>query len=129
MQIPRNFNAPSHLLLFETAKNGPWADKMSDLQPFAPMDPAGMYYDRISPRVRHFDMWETTYYQVLEGEDAVFDWISGSALTAYLPRLDEDGERDAFCNAYKARLREAYPPSADGTTLLPFTRLFMVAVK
>jgi len=129
VQMPRNFIAPSHLLLFETAKDGPWADKIGELNPFAPMDPANAYYDRIAPHVRHFDMWETTYFQVLEGDDAVFNWVSGSALTAYLPRLDEGGEREAFCEAYKARLREAYPKSADGKTLFPFTRLFMVAVK
>jgi len=129
VQMPRNFIAPSHMLLFETAKDGPWAGKVGDLKPFAPMDPASAYYDRIAPHVRHFDMWETTYYQVLEGEDAVFNWVSGSALTAYLPKLEEGAERDAFCEAYKARLRKAYPKSDDGKTLFPFTRLFMVAVK
>lgn len=129
LQMPRNFLAPSHQLLFETAKRGPWADKIGALSPFAPMDPASAYYDRIAPHVHHFDMWETTYFQVLEGEDAVFHWVSGSALTAYLPRLEDGQERDAFCEAYKARLRKAYPASADGTTLFPFTRLFLVAVK
>lgn len=129
VQMPRNFIAPSHLLLFETAKNGPWADKTKDLSPFAPMDPASTYYDRIAPHVRHFDMWETTYYQTLEGDDAVFNWVSGSALTGYLPHLEEGTEREAFCEAYKARLREAYPQSSDGKTLFPFTRLFIVAVK
>jgi trans-aconitate 2-methyltransferase len=129
VQMPRNFIAPSHTLLFETAKDGPWAGKVGDLAPFAPMDPPAAYYDRIAPHVRHFDMWETTYTQVLEGEDAVFKWVSGSALTAYLPRLSEGEEREAFCAAYKARLRKAYPQAADGKTPFPFTRLFMVAVK
>ncbi len=129
VQMPRNFVAPSHRLLFETAKSGPWADKTRDLSPFAPMDAASIYYDRIAPHVRHFDMWETTYYQILEGDDAVFKWVSGSALTGYLPHLAEGEERDAFCEAYKARLRKAYPQAADGKTLFPFTRLFMVAVK
>jgi trans-aconitate 2-methyltransferase len=129
VQMPRNFAAPSHILLFETAKDGPWADKVGDLKPFAPMDPASAYYGRIAPHVRHFDMWETTYYQVLEGEDAVFNWVSGSALTAYLPKLEEGAERDAFCETYKSRLKKVYPKSEDGKTLFAFTRLFMVAVK
>jgi len=129
VQMPRNFIAPSHLLLFETAKEGPWAAKTKDLAPFAPMDPAADYYNRIAPHVRHFDMWETTYFQTLEGDDAVFNWVSGSALTGYLPHLEEGEERDAFCEAYKEKLRGAYPKSADGKTLFPFTRIFFVAVK
>ena len=129
VQMPRNFIAPSHLLLFETAKNGPWADKIGKLSPFAPMDPAADYYDRIAPHVSHFDMWETTYHQILEGDDAVFNWVSGSALTAYLPLLEEGEERNDFCEAYKTRLREAYPMRGDGKTLFPFKRLFIVAVK
>ncbi len=129
VQMPRKFVAPSHKLLFETARDGPWAETIGKLSPFAPMDAVSAYYDRLALYVRHFDMWETTYHQVLEGEDAVFNWVSGSALTAYLPLLKEGKERDAFCEAYKVRLREAYPQSADGKTLFPFTRLFMVAVK
>jgi trans-aconitate 2-methyltransferase len=129
VQMPRNFAAPSHKLLFETAKDGPWADEVGTLSPFAPMDPASAYYDRIAPHVHHFDMWETTYYQVLEGDDAVFKWVSGSALTAYRDALEDGPHWEAFCDAYRQRLRKAYPKSSDGKTLFPFTRLFIVAVK
>ena len=40
--------------------------------------------------------------------------------------LDEP-ERAEFEAAYARRLRIAYPPLADGTTLFPFRRLFIVA--
>jgi trans-aconitate 2-methyltransferase len=37
--------------------------------------------------------------------------------------------REAFRQAYADAARSHYPQRADGTTLLPFQRLFMVACK
>ncbi len=128
VQMPRNFDAPSHRLLYKTVEGGPWADKTSPLVRRNPVDAPSRYYERLAPRMRHTDIWETTYLQALEGEDAVFRWTSGTALRPFLAALEGE-ERDAFCETYKARLREAYPQSADGKTLFAFTRLFMVAVK
>ncbi len=39
----------------------------------------------------------------------------------------DDSERAAFLDAYRSRMAAVYPPSPDGTTLLPFRRLFIVA--
>lgn len=128
-QIPRNFDAPSHLHLFETATMGPWAERLNDARPFTPMDTMEAHYNRLGPLVSQIDIWETTYAHILEGEDAVFNWVSGTALTAFLPKLQDDAERKAFSDAYKAKLRKAYPKRADGKTVFPFRRLFVVAVK
>ena len=72
------------------------------------------------------DIWETTYLHALEGDDPVFDWVSGTGLRPFVQRLQGD-ERDAFLAAYRTRLRDAYPRRADGTTVFPFRRLFGVA--
>ncbi len=128
IQMPRNFTAPSHTLLHETIEDGPWAAKTLPLLRRDPVDEPETYYDRLAPHMSHVDIWETTYAQVLEAEDAVFRWTSGTALTPFLAVLEGE-ERDAFCEAYKARLNNAYPRAADGKTLFPFTRLFMVAAK
>lgn len=69
-------------------------------------------------------MWETTYLHVLTGEDAVFDWISGTSLRptrAALP--DELWQR--FAAELRQRLRVAYPIRA-GRVILPFRRIFAV---
>jgi trans-aconitate 2-methyltransferase len=42
--------------------------------------------------------------------------------------LDESARRD-FIALYKAKLNQAYPRRADGVTLFPFQRLFVVAVR
>ena len=76
--------------------------------------------------IASLDIWETTYLHVLTGEDAVVQWASGSSLRPFLDRLPE-ALRAAFGVAYAEALRPHYPRRADGTTLLPFRRLFMVA--
>jgi trans-aconitate 2-methyltransferase len=63
---------------------------------------------------------------VLEGEDAVLEWVKGTGLRPILDGLDET-ERQAFVAEYARRLRRAYPRRRDGSTLYPFQRLFIVA--
>jgi trans-aconitate 2-methyltransferase len=78
------------------------------------------------PHVRSLDIWETTYLQVLSGDYPVAEFVKGSWLTQFLDALD-GAERAAFEAAYRERVRLAYPPGADGKTLFPFRRLFIVA--
>lgn len=64
--------------------------------------------------------------QVLQGDNAVLEWVKGSALVPVRDALPVD-DYAHFTERYGAALREAYPRRADGTTLLPFRRLFIVA--
>ena len=72
------------------------------------------------------DTWETTYLHVLEGDDPVLSWTRSTALRPITQSLDPE-QASAFEAAYAARLRAAYPRRADGRTLFPFRRLFIVA--
>jgi trans-aconitate 2-methyltransferase len=41
----------------------------------------------------------------------------------------EEGEKDAYLEIYRVLLADNYTEAADGTVLLPFPRLFIVATK
>ena len=84
------------------------------------------YYDALAGVCSDIDIWSTSYLQVLEGEDAVLEWMKGTALRPYLTALSGD-LRDAFLSALSGRLSDAFPRRADGTTLMPFPRLFVIA--
>jgi trans-aconitate 2-methyltransferase len=124
-QVPCNFNAPSHVLMREVAEAGPWAAKLRNVREASVLG-ADVYYDILSPLARRLDIWQTTYLHVLEGDDPVFDWVSATGLRPFMQALDE-AEREAFTQAYRLRLHHAYPKRADGKTLFPFQRLFVVA--
>jgi trans-aconitate 2-methyltransferase len=124
-QMPRNFAAPSHRLLRETMKDALWCDRLAEHAEWEPVAEPSAYYDWVRPCASSLDMWETEYLQVLQGEDAVLEWVKGSALVPVRNVLDAS-EYAEFTARYGRKLREAYPRRADGTTLLPFRRLFMV---
>jgi len=61
---------------------------------------------------------------VLPGEDAVFDWISGTSLLPTRAALPEE-LFERFATELKRRLRAAYP-ARNGHVVLPFRRIFAV---
>jgi trans-aconitate 2-methyltransferase len=124
-QVPNNQYSPSHTLMRDVAAQGPWAEKLADVRGVF-VEKAQTYFDVLAPHAGSLDIWTTEYLHVLEGEDAVFKWVSGTGLRPFLDALD-DNERAAFTREYKARLNVAYPRRADGKTLFPFSRLFAVA--
>jgi trans-aconitate 2-methyltransferase len=126
-QVPVNFHAPSHALMRDVAADLRWSARLAGVRDVA-FHTAEEYFDLLGPLSRDLDIWETTYLHVLEGDDAVYRWVSGTGLRPYLAALDGDAKED-FIRTYKARLNQAYPRRADGTTLLPFQRLFVVATK
>jgi trans-aconitate 2-methyltransferase len=125
VQMPRNFEAPSHALLRETARSGPWAARLARILERPPVAAPEWYHDLLAPRAA-LDIWETEYLHVLEGDDPVLRWTRGTALRPVMQALDA-AQFAAFETAYAARLRVAYPRRTDGTTLFPFRRLFIVA--
>jgi trans-aconitate 2-methyltransferase len=125
VQMPRNFLAPSHTLIHETAKAGPWRDKLERLIAPPPVSEPARYYAWLQPFAASLDIWETEYLHVLGGKDAVKEWTKGTWLKRFLDALEEP-DRSQFELEYARRVGAAYPPLADGRTLLPFRRLFIV---
>ncbi len=126
VQMPRNFDAPSHALLRDTAARGPWAPRLVPVLRTAPVATPEAYYDLLMPHATHIDIWEVEYLHVLQGEDAVLEWTRGTAVRPVLDRLDP-AQRSEFLATYAEKLRTAYPRRRDGMTLFPFRRLFIVA--
>ncbi|MFP4002707.1 MAG: methyltransferase domain-containing protein [Alphaproteobacteria bacterium] len=127
VQMPANFEAPSHRVIRETAALKPWAERFEGMDRPAGIEPPDTYYDLLSDAAAHIDLWTTEYLHPLTGPDPVLNWVKGTALTPYLGRLEGTGLTDGFLQACAERLRAAYPPRADGVTLFPFRRLFFVA--
>lgn len=126
-QVPVNFNSPSHLLMREAADDPRWRERLFAVRE-TERGKAESYYDILTPHAAALDIWQTEYLQVLEGEGAVYRWVSATGLRPFLEALDGEA-REEFIALYKAKLNKAYPRRADGTTLFPFQRLFVVALR
>lgn len=128
LQVPGNFNSPSHSLMRALADSDEWAGRLSGVlrHDDAVAEPAG-YLDLMLDAGCDAEAWETTYLQVLAGPDPVLEWVRGTGLRPVLAALSaEEGRR--FEAQYARLLTEAYPPGAHGT-LFPFRRIFAVARK
>jgi trans-aconitate 2-methyltransferase len=126
IQVPGNFDGPSHVLLHTLAADPRFAAATLGAQRPAAHD-AATYLADLSALGCTVDAWETTYLHVLQGEDPVFGWISGTGARPILQALSDD-RRDEFEREYKPMLRDAYPGQRHGT-VLPFRRVFAVARK
>ena len=128
MQVPGNFNAPSHALMRDLAGSGTWSAKLGGVLRGGESvgDPAD-YLRIMLDAGCTADAWETTYLQLLSGPDPVLEWVRGTALRPVLAALTADDGR-AFEAEYAALLRGAYP-STDHGTVFPFRRIFAVAQK
>jgi len=126
VQMPGNFDAPSHRLLAARVRSHRWAAKLgSRLRP-APVANPDRYIDWLSPVATNIDAWETTDHLLLEGEDAVLEWMKGTALRPFLAALDPD-DGDAFLGELGTDLADAYRRRPDGFTRFPFRRIYIVA--
>ncbi|WP_210530182.1 methyltransferase domain-containing protein [Rubellimicrobium arenae] len=129
VQMPRQFDAPSHRLLRDLAE-GMFPDRFSFTNYVAPVAPPAAYHRLLSP-LGAVDLWETEYLQPLspvpEGHP-VRAFTQSTALRPFAARMGE-GELQEFLDAYDDSLRIAYPAEADGSVLFPFRRLFLVLTR
>jgi trans-aconitate 2-methyltransferase len=128
LQMPRNFGEPSHTSMKAAAAAGPWAETLARVARRDPVSEPAFYYGVLASRAQQVDIWETRYQQVLTGENPVAEFTKGTWLKPLLDALEEP-ERSGFENEYRRLVLAAYPPREDGTTLFPFQRLFIVAVR
>lgn len=130
VQMPDNLEEPAHVLMREVASSGPWSAKLAGAAGArTPMGSASWYYGVLRPHCTRVEVWRTTYHHVLAGgAEAVVEWFQGSGLRPFLDPLDAT-ERAGFLDRYRVAVGRAYSALPDGTVLLPFPRLFLVATR
>jgi trans-aconitate 2-methyltransferase len=125
VQMPDNLAEPTHQLMQAVAEAGPWAERLASAAR-DPLPPPSAYYDALAPHAARLDIWHTIYNHRLADAAAIVSFISSTGLRPYLDPLT-DPERAEFTSRYTAKIAAAYPPMADGSVLLRFPRLFLVA--
>lgn len=125
VQMPVMHDAPLRVMQTQLARSLAYAEVLGNVsERRSVLAPQG-YYDLLKPLTATLDIWQTTYLHILRGEDPVVQWASGSSLRPYLDKL-QGAQRDAFRAEYAQLMKQAYPPGVDGSTLLPFQRLFLM---
>jgi trans-aconitate 2-methyltransferase len=127
MQVPGNFDAPSHQVVRDLARRAQWAELLQDFSfREGQVDGPSGYAELLTDAGCTVDAWETTYIHELTGEHPVLEWITGTALRPVKSRLTE-AQWEQFRAELIPMLDAAYPARPDGTTFFPFRRIFVVA--
>jgi len=128
MQVPGNFDAPSHRALRALARSAPYAETVGEIVREAPVDDAAGYAALLTGAGAAVDAWETTYVHLLPAtgpEHPVLRWMEGTALRPVKAALAEPAWR-GFRAALGATLAAEYP-ARNGYVAFPFRRIFTVA--
>ncbi|KAF2847616.1 S-adenosyl-L-methionine-dependent methyltransferase [Plenodomus tracheiphilus IPT5] len=157
LQVPDNYNAPSHTLMRETAllSNKPWSPyfhstQIGDLNEknrpdLDPIEPPETWFNALAPLASAgggaVDVWRTEYMHILPDAKAIVEWVKGTGLQPFLHVIEGNGgggredlaEREeakkAFLEEYGRRIGEAYEGVEGGRVMLGYRRLFVVAVR
>jgi trans-aconitate 2-methyltransferase len=124
MQVPGNFDAPSHRALRRVAA----LHGVAHVTREAPVDNPDGYAGLLLAAGAEVDAWETTYLHLLpaDGEEhPVLRWMEGTALRPVKAALDENAWQ-SFRAELAGELAAAYP-AAQEYVAFPFRRVFVVA--
>ncbi len=126
VQMPRQYDAPSHALLRQIA-----ARDFPDLFDFstwqAPVSPAEDYARILAP-LGDVQAWETSYVQRLDPVargHPVRAFTQSTAMRPFLDKLDV-AQAQHFTARYDSALADAYPAEPDGRVWFPFKRVFFI---
>ncbi|MDP8979194.1 MAG: methyltransferase domain-containing protein [Acidobacteriota bacterium] len=129
VQMPAHHDSPVHREMLEVSKDCAWTDRMETARAALTREPPSLYYDTLAPEAAHLDVWETIYYHVLAGPEAILEWFRGTGLRPFLEALNSNPERLRFEQMLLERYTASYPRQPDGHVLFPFRRLFFIACR
>ena len=124
-QIPGMRLSASHSFIYDLAGSAPWVDQLGPFIRQNEIASTEQYIETLTGLGCEVDAWETTYFQLLEGDDAVLEWTKGSSLRPFTSALNEIDTAE-FVALVREGLAKAYPKGPAGT-IYPFRRVFVVA--
>lgn len=124
IQMPDQNQNASNLILDELAIEEPFCTALQNWTRNSPVLDIERYAQILFENgSRQMTVFEKIYPLILKDTDALFDWVSGTALIPYTERLS--GEiKQQFIGAYKERLKNRFPKSP---VFYPFKRIIMEA--
>jgi len=126
VQVPDNLDEPSHAQMRELAAEPCFAPSIEEAGVRRPrILSVHQYYDLLAP-LAAVEVWRTSYYHRMDGAAAIVQWLRSTGLRPFLEALTPELQ-GLFLAEYERRIEAAYPARADGSRLLKFPRLFIVA--
>lgn len=85
------------------------------------------YFDLLCKRSQSLEMWETSYFHIMDSEDQIYEMIKTTGLKPYLESIESDIDKECFIKHVKSGILETYKTESSGNVIFPFKRMFAVA--
>jgi len=124
IQIPDQKQNSSNKLLNELADKEPFKTILSGWKRTSPVLDIDAYAQILFENgSKSMTVYEKIYPLILQDSNALFDWVSGTALIPYLEKIGDENKQN-FIDQYKALLQKNFngPP-----VFYPFKRIIMEA--
>ncbi|MCW5980224.1 MAG: methyltransferase domain-containing protein [Bryobacteraceae bacterium] len=129
VQAPAHYDSPLHREILDVSRDPAWNHRMEAARTALTRESPSFYFDVCSSLASRVDLWETTYYHVIDGPEAVLEWFRGTGLRPFLEALAPGDERLRFERMLLERYAATYPRRPGGRVLFPFKRLFFIAYR
>ena len=124
IQLPAQHHNISNRILNDLASEEPFKTPLEGWKRDSPVLEIDRYAQLLFGHgSKSMTVFEKIYPMVLKDADALFTWVSGTALIPYTERL-EGGMRQQFIDAYKQKLQSHFPQSP---VFYPFKRIILEA--
>jgi trans-aconitate 2-methyltransferase len=101
-QVPgqSHLTASCYEILYELAAHPEWAHLLSDpLRDRPRVQPSHEYIELLAGLGCTVDAWETEYFFILDGADAVLSWMLGTAARPIIMAINDGHQRERFLRA------------------------------
>lgn len=129
VQIPKFKNMPINVAIETVANYDNWIKYTKGCEELFTLKDPGFYYDIINKLAIRVELWETSYFHILNSQESIIDFIRTTGLKPYLERLPSDEMRSEFEHDVLTECKKYYKVQSDGKVLFPFERLFFIGYK
>lgn len=129
VQIPRFRNMPIHDAIEKIAGSSQWDRYTRGCEDLFTFHDAAFYYDALSPHAHALELWETSYFHILDSLQMLIDFIKSTGMKPFLDRLPSPEMKLEFEKQVFAEAARHYKVQANGKVLFPFERMFFIAYR
>lgn len=126
VQVPADQDSAIRRALLSVSSRDKWTRYTYGCERLINYRSAEYYYDILAKISKHFDLWETVYYHILDSQEGLIEFYKGTAMRPFLEKLPDDESRNEFEQEVLSGCRNHYELRKDGNVLYPFKRVFFV---
>ncbi len=129
VQIPLFWDMPIGKAIKKTASGSQWNSITREVEKLFTIHDRSFYYDVLSAFFNTLELWQTSYFHILDSHHSILDMIRSTGLKPYYERLEKREAIASFEKEVFQSIQQDYPVQKNGKVIFPFERLFFIGYK